>query len=145
MLTDEQRRFLGRQRVARLATADAGGCPHVVPICFVVMDDTLYLTIDEKPKRKSRVALKRITNIQENPLAAVVADHYDEDWRELGWVMVQGRAEMLASGGEHDRAQAGLRARYRQLAEMRIEALPVLAIRIAHVISWGKLSPSQKD
>ena len=144
MLTDDQRRFLDGQRVARLATADAGGRPHVIPICFVTIEATVYFTIDEKPKRKSGALLKRLANMRENPLVALVADHYDDDWSKLGWVMVQGRAEVLDAGDEHDRAQASLRARYRQLGDMRIEGLPVVAIRIQHASSWGNLQPPQK-
>jgi hypothetical protein len=68
-----------------------------------------------------------------------VVDRYDEDWSRLGWVMLQGQAEVLASGAEHDEAQARLRARYLQLAAMRIEGRPVVAIRIDHVVSWGNL------
>ena len=144
MLTDDQRRFLDGQRVARLATADSRGRPHVIPICFVAEGNTVYFTVDEKPKRQSRAPLKRIANMRENPSVALIFDHYDEDWRQLGWVMVQGRAEELGSGHEHDRAQASLRARYRQLAGMHIEELPVVAIRIEHAASWGKLGTSEK-
>ena len=139
MLTDQQRRFLEAQRVARLATADAAGRPHVVPICYALRGDTVYFTIDEKPKRQPGAELKRLANLRENPVAALVVDRYDEDWARLGWVMLQGRAEVLASGSEHDVAQAALRARYPQLATMRIEALPVVAVRIDHVASWGRL------
>ncbi len=144
MLTDDQRRFLDGQRVARLATADAGGRPHVIPICFVAAGATVYFTIDEKPKRISGAPLKRVANIQENPFVALVADHYEDDWSRLGWVLVQGPAEILDSGDEHDRAQAGLRARYPQLRDMRIDGLPVVAIRIEHATSWGNLGISEK-
>ncbi|MGH6897318.1 MAG: TIGR03668 family PPOX class F420-dependent oxidoreductase [Geminicoccaceae bacterium] len=139
MLTDEQRRFLDMQRVARLATADAAGRPHVVPVCYALRGDTVYFTIDEKPKKRPGARLKRISNLRENPVAALVVDRYDEDWSRLGWVMAQGRAEVLEAGPEHDFAQASLRARYPQLAAMRIEALPVIAIRIEHAASWGRL------
>ena len=139
MLTDQQRGFLDAQRVARLATADAAGRPHVVPICYLLRGDSVYFTIDEKPKRKPGARLKRLANLRENPRAALVVDRYDEDWSRLGWVMVQGRAEVLERGPEHDLAQAGLRARYPQLATMRIAELPVVAIRIEHVASWGRL------
>lgn len=145
MLTDDQQRFLDGQRVARLATADAAGRPHVIPICFLATGSTVYFTIDEKPKRSSRGPLKRIANMRENPSVALVFDHYDEDWRQLGWVMVRGLAEELASGDEHDSAQAGLRARYPQLANMRIEQLPVVAIRIEHAASWGNLGTSGRN
>jgi PPOX class probable F420-dependent enzyme len=140
MLTDHQRRFLDAQRVARLATADVAGRPHVVPICHALIDDTVYFTIDEKPKRTPR--LKRLSNLRANPIAALVVDRWDEDWSRLGWVMVSGRAEILTSGPEHDRAQDRLRARYPQLAAMRIERLPVVAVRIDHVASWGRLDPA---
>jgi PPOX class probable F420-dependent enzyme len=139
MLTDQQRRFLEAHRVARLATADARARPHVVPICYALAGDTLYFTIDEKPKKRPGASLKRLTNLRENPFAALVVDRYDEDWSRLGWVMVQGRAEILDAGPEHDRAQATLRARYPQLAAMRIEHLPVVAVRIDHAASWGRL------
>jgi PPOX class probable F420-dependent enzyme len=111
----------------------------VVPICYALIGNAVYFTIDEKPKKRSGARLKRLANLRENPMAALVVDRYREDWSRLGWVMVQGRAEVLASGPEHDLAQAGLRARYPQLATMRIEELPVVAVRADHVASWGRL------
>jgi PPOX class probable F420-dependent enzyme len=124
--------------VARLATADAAGQPHVVPVCFALDGSTLYITIDEKPKRG--VPLKRVRNIAENPNVALVVDRYDEDWTQLAWVMLRGPAEILADGTEHDAAQALLRAKYPQLAAMHIAALPVIALRIERVTSWGAFS-----
>ena len=138
-LTDAARQFLASRRVAHLATADAHGAPHVVPVCFALAEDALYITIDGKPK--SGAPLKRLRNIAENPSIAVVADRYDEDWTRLGWVMVQGHAEILAAGVEHDTAQALLRTRYPQLAAMDIAGLPVIALRIARATSWGDLTP----
>jgi PPOX class probable F420-dependent enzyme len=140
MLTDQQRAFLTAQRVARLATADAGGRPHVVPICYALIGDKVYFTIDEKPKKKP-TALKRLANLRANPFAALVVDRYDEDWSRLGWVMVRGPAEILEAGEEHDQAQAALRLRYPQLAAMRIAGLPVVAVRIEQASSWGRLAP----
>jgi PPOX class probable F420-dependent enzyme len=140
MLTEEQRRFLEAARVARLATADRAGRPHVVPVCYALIGDAVYFTIDEKPKKKPGAALKRLANLRENPFAALVVDRYDEDWSRLAWVMLQGRAAILQSGPEHDSAQAALRARYPQLAAMRIAHLPVVAIRIDRAASWGRLA-----
>ena len=142
MLTATERKFLDPQRVGHLATADAQGVPHVVPVCFAVAGDTLYTTLDEKPKRGTRTPLKRVRNILENPAAAFVADRYDENWARLGWVMLRGRAEILDAGEEHDAAQALLRSRYPQLAAMQIDALPVIAVRIERVTSWGNLTPA---
>jgi PPOX class probable F420-dependent enzyme len=139
MLSDGERRFLAHQRIAHLATADSRAVPHVVPVCFAMSDATLYITIDEKPKRSS-TALKRLRNIAENPAVAVVVDRYDEDWVMLGWVMLHGRAEILTDGREHEDAQTLLRSRYPQLRAMQIAQYPVIAVRIDRTTSWGNLS-----
>jgi PPOX class probable F420-dependent enzyme len=115
----------------------------VVPVCFAVSANTLYVTVDEKPKRHPGAALKRVRNIAENPAVAVVVDRYDEDWGQLGWVMLRGQAEILADGTEHDDAQALLRSRYRQLDAMRIAQYPVIAIRVERTTSWGNLSVAE--
>jgi len=140
VLSDRQRDFVLAHRVARLATADAEGAPHVVPVCFALDGATLTIAIDEKPKRAG-AALKRLRNIEANPQAAVVIDRYAEDWSRLGWVMLRGPAAILPPGAPgHAQALALLRARYPQLRAMRLEALPVIALRIARATAWGDLS-----
>jgi PPOX class probable F420-dependent enzyme len=139
-LSDGERRFLAHRRIAHLATADSRAVPHVVPVCFVMSEGTLYITIDEKPKRHPNAALKRLRNIAENPVVAVVADRYDEDWALLGWVMLRGHAEVLTEGTEHHDAQALLRSRYPQLNAMQIWQHPVIAVRVERTTSWGNLS-----
>lgn len=139
MISEQQRAFLERCRVGHLATADRAGVPHLVPVCYALDGDSLYITMDEKPKRHD-MPLKRVRNILENPRAAFVADRWDEDWRRLGWVMLRGRAEILADGSEHDHAQDLLRARYPQYRAMDLAALPVIALRIARATAWGDLT-----
>src|SRR5262245_20416292 len=140
MLSDRERRFLADRRVAHLATADRAAIPHVVPVCFAVSYTTLYITIDEKPKRRPARALKRLRNIADNDAVAVVIDRYEEDWARLGWVMLHGRGQILNEGQEHDDAQALLCASYPQMAAMRIADQPLIAVRIERVTSWGDLS-----
>ena len=139
MLTDAHRRFLDQIRVAHLATAGRDGAPHLVPVCFCVEGNALYITVDEKPKRTD-VPLRRIRNIQENPAVAVTVDRWDEDWTRLGWVMLRGAADILADGTEHDRAQERLCLRYPQYRAMNLVSLPVIAVRIRRVLSWGLLA-----
>lgn len=137
-LSDEIIEFLERQRLAHFASADASGQPHVVPICYAVVAQCLYFSIDEKPKRTS-AGLRRIRNIQSNPKVSIIVDHYEEDWSRLGWVMLNGNAEVLDTGDEHARAQKRLVQRYHQLGAMNISNLPVVATRIQSVSSWGRL------
>jgi PPOX class probable F420-dependent enzyme len=139
MLSARERHFVEGRRIGHLATADKSAVPHVVPVCFGLAGDRLYITIDRKPKRERGRPLKRLSNIADNPRAAIVFDRYDEDWRRLAWVMLHGRAEILTAGPEHDRAQSLLRARYPQLDAMQIGELPVIAIHIERVASWGDL------
>jgi PPOX class probable F420-dependent enzyme len=136
VMTEAALRFCEASRVARLATADVRGVPHLVPVCYAIIGDTLYITIDEKPKRTDRL-LKRLRNIMTNPEIAVTVDRWDEDWRRLAWVMLRGRAEILPDGEEHDRAQARLRERYPQYRAMELAPLPVIALRIARATTWG--------
>ncbi len=111
-----------------------------MPVCFGVTDDTVYVTMDEKPKRGPSRALKRLRNIAANPQVALVADHYDDrDWSRLGWVMLRGRAEIIETGDEHAAAQNMLSDRYAQLAAMDLVPHPVIALRIESVASWGNL------
>ena len=115
------------------------GDPHVVPVCFVIPRGTLYITMDEKPKRQPPAQLRRLRNIAQNPKVCVIVDRYDEDWRLLGWVMLHGTANVLADGSEHDDAQSLLRSKYPQLRSMAIEQRPVIALPILRWTSWGNL------
>jgi PPOX class probable F420-dependent enzyme len=137
MLSASQLKFIDGRRVAHLATADADGRPHVVPVCFAQLDGRFYIAIDEKPKRSLR--LKRLRNIDENPRVALVFDRYDDDWSRLGWVLVQGNASVLIEGPEHDRALAALRDRYEQYRSMTLKGRPVIRVSVERVSSWGEL------
>lgn len=135
MLSDRERGFLLRRRVGHLATAGASGIPSVVPVCFALQADALYTALDDKPKRTRRP--RRIRNLEQNSSVAFIADHYDEDWSRLGWVMIRGHGDILHSGEEFERGCELLRYRYAQYARMRLS--PLIAIRILEVRSWGDL------
>jgi coenzyme F420-0:L-glutamate ligase/coenzyme F420-1:gamma-L-glutamate ligase len=139
-LSPEQAAFLVRQRVARLATADAAGAPHAVPVCFAYSGGGIFIALDDKPKDVPPARLKRVRNILENPSVALVVDRYAEDWSLLAFVMVRGRAELVEPGTEeHASAVRLLRGKYHQYEEMRIEDNPVISIRPERVASWGAL------
>lgn len=129
---------LRRARVARLATADAEGQPHVVPVCFAYDGRTIDIAIDEKRKRVAPERLRRVRNVQANPHVALVVDEYHEDWRRLWYVMALGEARMVRPGGKaHAAAVARLRRKYPQYQAMRLDERPVLRITPRRVIGWA--------
>ena len=135
MSTEEARRRFGAARVARLATADAVGRPHLVPIVFALDGDRVYSAVDAKPKRTT--ALRRLANVRENPAAAVLVDHYDDDWSALWWVRADGRGRVLEGGAEEaEQAVALLAERYPQ--QRAVGA--VLAIDVERWTGWSAAS-----
>ncbi|WP_432969184.1 TIGR03668 family PPOX class F420-dependent oxidoreductase [Dactylosporangium sp. CA-233914] len=113
MNDEEARRRFAGARVARLATAGADGSPHVVPIVFALDADTIYHGVDAKPKRHT--ALRRLANLAANPRAAVLVDHYEDDWSALWWVRADGTAREVGPESDEGRlAVARLVERYPQ-------------------------------
>jgi len=134
MTGEEARRRFAASPVARLATADARGRPHLVPLVFVVAGDTVYSAVDAKPKRSS--ALRRLANVAANPHVALLVDHYEDDWRALWWVRAEGTGRVLDAGGPEARdAIARLVDRYPQYRD-RPPAGPVLAVDVARWSGW---------
>ena len=133
MIPDEARQRFADSRVAHLATADAGGVPHLVPITFAVAGDSIVSAIDAKPKRD--VALRRIANITVNPRVSVLVDRYDEHWDRLWWARADGTARIVVGGAEFEASVIRLRERYPQYEAVRIIG-PVIVIQVARWSSW---------
>lgn len=140
MLSSEERAFVMRRPVGRLGTVDGRPAPHVIPVCFVLAGNTIFIAVDEKPKSGDPRRLKRLRNIDGNGHVCLTVDHYDPDWSRLGWVMLRGLATVAAGGAEHPTGVDLLRARYPQYREMRLEERPLIVIDVDQVTSWGDLS-----
>ncbi len=133
MTAGEARERFAAARVARLATVDRAGRPHLVPIVFAVSDDHVYSVVDAKPKRTT--TLRRLANVQENPAVSLLVDHYDDrEWSRLWWVRADGTARVLETvEQEAQRAIALLRERYPQ---QRAEG-SVLAVDVERWSGWS--------
>jgi PPOX class probable F420-dependent enzyme len=130
----EARRRFASARVARLATADAGGRPHIVPIVFAVEGDIIYSAVDHKPKRTA--ALRRLANMAENPSVALLVDYYDDDWSRLWWARADGTGRLVATGSDERRqAISVLQSRYVEYVE-RPPAGPVVAVDVWRWSGW---------
>ncbi|MDZ4826130.1 MAG: TIGR03668 family PPOX class F420-dependent oxidoreductase [Actinomycetota bacterium] len=99
-------------RVGRLATVTPAGHPHAVPVCFAVVGDTIVSAIDGKPKSTTR--LQRIDNLRTHPDAALLVDHYDDDWLQLWWVRIDAHVDIVA---DHDAGLDALTEKYAQYAD----------------------------
>jgi PPOX class probable F420-dependent enzyme len=130
ILTEEARAFLDAHRVGHLATADASGAPHVVPLCYARVGDSIYFVCDEKPKRAGPRALKRLSNIAHNPRVALVIDDYDEEWSRLAFLLLRLQAEIVRDEDEYQRALGALRGRYPQYRAMslKMSANPIVRL-----------------
>ncbi len=125
------RHLFAEARVASLATADADGVPHLVPVTFALDGDDVVSAVDSKPK--TTTALRRLCNIAVNPRVSLLVDHYDEDWSRLWWVRVDGNA---TSKNTDDRAVAALAAKYPHYVRTP-PAGPVIRVRITTWRGWS--------
>ena len=124
--------FLALQRVAHVATADARGIPHVVPVCLVVEAGRLYFA--------SGKTGRKIANLRATPEVAVSVDEYTETWGRLRGVVVQGTARVHARNPTFRRIRRRLYLKYPQY---RTEAALgdgdsiVIEITPRRVYAWG--------
>ena len=137
MIDADLRRRIARARVGHLATSD-GRVPSVVPVCFVLVGETLYQAIDGKPKSVDASRLRRVKNVRANPRAALLIDHYVEDWRRLWYVLLRGKARIVDEGPEQQRAIGALIKKYpqyRTTVPLAPDAV-VIAIDVRRLRHW---------
>ena len=128
--------------MARLATVDAKGRPHLVPVCFAYDGKIFYTAVDQKPKRVPPERLVRVRNILAVPSVALLIDKYDEDWSQLWYILIRGTARLIpkAARQEHASAIRKLKAKYGQYAQgMLADDAPVIRITPQRIIPWGKI------
>lgn len=134
MTSEDARERFAAARVARLATADSAGVPHLVPITFAVRADLIVFAVDDKPK--DSVDLRRLRNIAANPAVTVLVDVYEEDWTRLWWA----RADGLATVAREDAARAdslrALCAKYPVYARTPPRG-PVVHIAVTRWSGWS--------
>jgi PPOX class probable F420-dependent enzyme len=135
-------KILKGARVARLATVDAWGRPHIVPVCFAYDGKLFYTAVDQKPKRVPRGRLVRLQNIRVVPRVALLVDEYDEDWTQLWFILVRGTAKLIPDSARQERewAISRLRAKYPQYTRgMLADDAPIIRITPERTTSWGKI------
>ncbi|MFJ8533891.1 TIGR03668 family PPOX class F420-dependent oxidoreductase [Streptomyces sp. NPDC093591] len=140
MEEDEARRRFAAARVARLATVDPMGRPHLVPVVFARRGDRIVTAVDRKPKRSER--LGRLRDIAGHPAVSLLVDVYDEDWARLWWVRADGDARTLLPDASDERtrdeyavAVGLLRRKYPQYRNQP-PAGPAIVITVVRWSGW---------
>ena len=151
VLTGAERAFLLDARRIVLCTIAPDGSPRPVPACFALAeaDDgstRLYTPLDEKPKRVADPHfLARVHDIAARPEVTLLADRWEEDWDNLAWIRLDGRAMLLEpgpdqwSGEEHASAVAALRSRYAQYSAHDLNGRPIIRVDLISARSWGSI------
>ena len=116
--------------------------PHIVPVCFAYDGKVFYTAIDQKPKRVTPERLTRLRNILAVPQVALLIDKYDEDWPQLWYILIWGKAKLIPMTGHKERALAlrKLRAKYPQYTERMLpDDAPIIRITPERTTFWGKI------
>ena len=95
IFTEKEIEYLRGQRLGRLATVNAKGEPHVVPVAFRYNDEMDAIDVGGHNFARS----KKYRDAGTTGRAAFVVDDVLPPWRPRG-VEVRGRAEVLGTGGE---------------------------------------------
>ena len=106
---EKMRHRVSGARAARVGTIDEQGRTHLVPIVFVVEQDTLYSSTDAGARLP-----KRLRNLARDPRVTVLVDDYGEDWSQVWWVRLRGAGRVVQDGAERDRARQLLAVKYPQ-------------------------------
>jgi PPOX class probable F420-dependent enzyme len=130
---------LDRARHGVLVTVRADGAPRPVPCTFAVSGSRLVSAVDHKPKSSTRLA--RLADIERRGQATVLVEHYDDDWSQLWWIRVAGRATVhRADDPFTSEAVAALVAKYEQYRRLP-PAGPLYSVEVDEVVAW-RATPS---
>jgi hypothetical protein len=120
-----------------LATLHGSRGADLVPACFAIEGDRVAIPIDSV-KPKGSKALGRIRNLERDPRATLLVEHWEAtDWSRLWWV----RLLLIRTTEPPDRVAAlesALRRRYPQYATAPFA--DILTFRIDHIGGWAASS-----
>jgi PPOX class probable F420-dependent enzyme len=133
-MTPAERARVAAARVGRLATVRPDGTPHLVVVTFALYDDSVVTAVDDKPKRTQD--LQRLTNLESNPAATLLVDHYDEDWSALWWIRLDGHGYVVRDEPRRTELLAPLVAKYEQY-RLTPPTGPVIVLDIRSTTSWS--------
>lgn len=126
--TDNELEYLRSQRLARLATADLHGAPHVVPLGLHLSADGRAIEVSGR----GFATTKKYRNIKANPQVAILVDDLAnvDPWTPRG-IEIRGIAQ-LHEAGDGTIGPNGADQAWARIIPQR-------------VVSWGIDSPAQRQ
>ena len=131
-LTGAAADLVARERVCRVATANAEGLPHLVPVCHVLAGGKLYIGSGDDGAK--------VRNLKANPKITITVDLYSDHWESLKGVMVQGTAKLIERGPAFQRAKRKLYEKYPHYAKeaaLSPSDSVIIEVTPTHVFEWG--------
>jgi hypothetical protein len=136
-LTDNQARSrLGSHDHAILCTVHAERGVDAVPVAYALDDDGYVGVPVDLVKPKASLRLQRERNLEADPRATLLAEHWDPgDWSRLWWVRAELRWAGDATADREADLAARLAARYPQYQGQPFAR--VLVLRITGLTGWS--------
>ena len=88
-----------------------------------------------------RRAQAGLADVRRDPRAAVLVDHYAEDWTQLWWVRIDGTAVVHEAGELADRARTALASKYPPYAAAAPTGGAVLVLTPNRWAGWQGSAP----
>jgi PPOX class probable F420-dependent enzyme len=119
-----------------LCTVHAERGVDAVPVAYAVDDDGYVGVPVDRVKPKASLRLQRERNLEADPRATLLAEHWDGgDWSRLWWVRAELRWQGEGGAGRTAALAALLAGRYRQYQDQPFAQ--VLVLRIVGLTGWA--------
>ena len=133
---DEARARLAAHDHGVLCTVHPERGVDAVPVVYAVDDDGYVGVPIDRVKPKAAGRLQRERNLEADPRATLLVEHWDpDDWSRLWWVRAELRSQTDADTAREAALAARLADRYPQYRGQPFDR--VLVLRIVGVTGWA--------
>lgn len=131
---DDARSRLAGHLHGVLATVHAVRGVDAVPVVYTCGDGVVAVPID-RVKPKASMRLQRERNLEQDPRATLLVEHWDDDWSRLWWVRAELRWQPDPEPAVVDALAARLAKAHVQYRDRPFAGL--LVLRLVAVTGWA--------
>jgi hypothetical protein len=138
--TEQAMTLLGGQDHGILCTVHPVRGVDAVPVVFALDDGGMLGIPIDRVKPKSTARLQRERNLDADPRATLLVEHWDaNDWSRLWWVRAELHRVVAASPDVVAGLGARLAGRYPQYSDQPFSG--ILVLRVVKVSGWAAAGP----